>query len=135
MLALTIDWVAVLVAAAVAMVVGALWYSPMLFGKSWMNEVGKKKRDIMNRAIMKLSASFVTVFITAAVLDIFINALGVTTIVGGVIVGLIAWFGFRETRHWLAMVFETSTMRHFLINSGHDFVEFLIIGAILGLLR
>ncbi len=134
MLTIAINWVAALTAAVAAMIVGALWYSPTLFGKSWMKEVDKGMRDIMKGAIPKLAASFVTVFITAAVLDIFINALGATTIVGGILIGLIAWLGFRETRHWLAMTFETSTMRHFLINSGHDLVEFIVIGAILGLI-
>ncbi len=134
MLPLEINWIAVLIATLAAMFVGALWYSPILFGKPWMREVDKKAHDIKKGAAQKLVASFITVLITAVVLDIFINALGATTITGGILVGLIAWFGFRETRHWLAMTFETSTMKHFLLNSGHDLVEFIVIGAILGLM-
>ncbi|MEM0160050.1 MAG: DUF1761 domain-containing protein [Candidatus Micrarchaeaceae archaeon] len=134
MLTLAINWTAVLISAVAAMLVGALWYSPILFGKPWMKEVDKEMRDIKQGSVKKLVASFVTVLAAAVVLDIFIKALDATTIGGGILVSFIAWLGFRETRHWLAMTFETSTMRHFLINSGHDLVEFIVMGAILGLL-
>lgn len=134
MLTLALNWTAVLLSAIAAMIVGALWYSPVLFGRAWMKEVDKSLSDIKKRSAAKLVASFVTVLITAGVLDFFIKALGATTLTGGVLVGLVAWFGFRETRHWLAMNFGTSTMRHFLLNSGHDLIEFIVIGAILGLM-
>ena len=35
-----INWVAVMVAAFVAYVLGALWYSPALFAKQWMRLIG-----------------------------------------------------------------------------------------------
>lgn len=134
MLAITINWISVLVASIAATVIGAIWYSPILFGSAWMKEVDKTLKDIKKRGAMKLLVSFITLLIIASVLDIFIRAIGATTIWSGILVGLIAWFGFRETRHWLAMSFGTSSMRHFLLNSGHDLVEFLVIGAILGLM-
>jgi hypothetical protein len=41
-----INWIAVIVAAVVNMVVGALWYSPQLFGKQWAKVLGKKVSDM-----------------------------------------------------------------------------------------
>ena len=32
----TINYIAVLVSAVIGMAIGALWYSPLLFGKIWM---------------------------------------------------------------------------------------------------
>jgi len=35
-----LNWLAILVAAISTMVVGFLWYSPLLFAKAWMREMG-----------------------------------------------------------------------------------------------
>ncbi|MGR3290044.1 MAG: DUF1761 family protein, partial [Paracoccaceae bacterium] len=35
-----VSWMAVIVGAVVAFVVGALWYSPKLFGTKWAEDVG-----------------------------------------------------------------------------------------------
>lgn len=35
-----VDWVAVVVGAIVAFVVGAIWYSPMMFGNKWRQGLG-----------------------------------------------------------------------------------------------
>ena len=35
-----IDWLAVIVAAIASFLVGAVWYSPLLFAKAWQREVG-----------------------------------------------------------------------------------------------
>jgi len=34
-----LNWLAILVAAISTMVVGFLWYSPLLFAKAWMREM------------------------------------------------------------------------------------------------
>lgn len=39
-LTMGVNWIAVIVGAVVAFIVGWLWYSPMLFGKKWAEGVG-----------------------------------------------------------------------------------------------
>jgi hypothetical protein len=39
-LTLNVNWIAVLVGAAAAFLIGWLWYSPMLFGKKWAEGMG-----------------------------------------------------------------------------------------------
>ena len=34
----TINWLAILVAAISAFVVGGIWYSPLMFGNAWMKD-------------------------------------------------------------------------------------------------
>ena len=41
-----INYLAVLVVAAVAFGLGALWYSPVLFAKPWMAAIGKTAEEI-----------------------------------------------------------------------------------------
>ena len=40
-----INWLAVIVGAVAAFALGALWYSPKMFGKKWMEGVGLKVED------------------------------------------------------------------------------------------
>ncbi len=132
MFELSINLAAVLVAAAAATVFSAAWYSQRLLGVAWLKEVGKSSAEIKKKMHTKLAAAFATVLITSGVLDVFIRSVGANTIVQGMLVGLVAWFGFRLSRHWIATVFGTSSAKHFLLNSFHDLIQFLILGAVLG---
>jgi hypothetical protein len=42
---ISINILAVILAAIVAFVLGALWYSPILFGKIWQKEIGFTGED------------------------------------------------------------------------------------------
>ena len=41
----SVNWLAVLVGAIAAYALGALWYSPKMFGKKWMKSVGLDEND------------------------------------------------------------------------------------------
>jgi hypothetical protein len=41
-----INYLAVIVAAVAYMILGALWYSPVLFGNAWMRSIGKTKEQV-----------------------------------------------------------------------------------------
>src|SRR5260370_41188770 len=51
-----LNWLAILVAAISTMVVGFLWYSPLLFAKAWMREMGYDPNDKTRMEEMKKSA-------------------------------------------------------------------------------
>ena len=42
----SINYWAVIVAAVAYFVLGALWYSPVLFGNAWMRSIGKTKEQV-----------------------------------------------------------------------------------------
>lgn len=42
----SVNYLAVLVGGIAYMALGALWYSPVLFGKAWMRGIGKTKEQI-----------------------------------------------------------------------------------------
>ncbi len=52
----SLNWLAVLVAAISTMVVGFLWYSPLLFAKPWMREMGYDPNDKAKTDEMKKTA-------------------------------------------------------------------------------
>ena len=52
-----LNWLAILVAAISTMVVGFLWYSPLLFAKAWMREMGYDPNDKARTDEMKKGAA------------------------------------------------------------------------------
>ena len=54
-----VDWIAVIVGAVLAFLLGWFWYSPMLFGKKWAEGVGVElgSADKMPAAAMLLQAA------------------------------------------------------------------------------
>ena len=47
----SINWLAILVAAISAFVVGGIWYSPIMFSNAWMKENKLIRRDCKGREI------------------------------------------------------------------------------------
>ena len=41
----SLNWLAILAAAISTMILGFLWYSPLLFGKAWAREMGYDLKD------------------------------------------------------------------------------------------
>jgi len=66
---------AVLVSAVAFWALGALWYSPVLFGKRWQKEVGFKEEDISksNMALV-FGGSFVLMLLMVWALNYVINS-------------------------------------------------------------
>src|SRR5260370_14407296 len=52
----SLNWLGILVAGLSTMVVGFLWYSPLLFAKSWMREMGYDPNDKARMEEMRKSA-------------------------------------------------------------------------------
>src|SRR5208282_3372799 len=94
---------AVLVSAIAAMVIGFLWYSPILFANPWMKLMGYDPNDKAKIAEMQKSAgpsygmSFVASLLSAFVLGKLIAVAGFSTPIDGVKIGLVVWLGFVTT--------------------------------------
>jgi len=59
-----INFLAVIAAAFFAFIIGGLWYSPVLFAKSWQKEAGLSDADISNANMIKIfGTSFVLMLI------------------------------------------------------------------------
>jgi len=127
-----LNWVAIGVAAFFTFLMGYLWYSPMLFGKAWMEEIGFKKEDTQRPNMTKvLTLFFIFSFVMSFNLALFLNELG-----GGWHRG--ALYGFHVGFGWVAMSifitgqFEKKSTRYMLIHGGYYCFCFTVMGAILG---
>lgn len=128
-----VNWLAVIAAALSMFVLGAVWYSPVLFVKPWAKAAGLEI-DYANRGNFPLilGISFVLTLIMAANLAFFVNGLDLgTTIFYSVAAGL----GWAALSLWVISLFERRPFAYVLINGGYLTVGFAVMGLILGLWR
>ena len=129
--------VPVLVAAVATMVIGFIWYSPLVFARPWMRAMGYDPEDKAKLAEMQKGAgrmyagSFLASLVSAFVLGKFIEITTVTTAPYGMKVGFAIWLGFVTTVQFTAFLFERRPFRLYAINTGYQLVCYLAMGAIL----
>ena len=131
----SINNIAVVAAAVVSMVIGAAWYSPLLFGKlwmklSWMTE--KQLAEAKKKGMAKSYAiAFLAVLVMSYVLAHFVDYLGATTVMAGVEAGFWLWLGFVATVLINGVLWEGKPFKLYLLNIAHYLIALLVMGAIL----
>ena len=132
-----INYLAVSVAAVVSMGLGALWYSPMLFGKQWMalSGLSSEKMDAMKAKGMTTgyAIGFVGSLVMAYVLAHFVQIAGATDISGALQLGFWVWLGFVATVMLGAVLWEGKSWNLYFLNAGYHLVSLLIMSSILTL--
>ena len=133
----SLNWLAILVAGISTMVVGFLWYSPLLFAKPWMREMGYDPNDKVRIHEMRKSAgpaygaSFVAGLLSAFTLALILHGLQANDLHVGVMLGFHVWLGFVATVQLTGSLFAKQSMKLFAINTGYQLVCYLLMGIIL----
>ena len=130
----SINYLAVLAAAASTFAVGGLWYSPVLFQRAWMKANNLTEADLAGGGTGKIfGLAFVFAVVMSLNLAMFLNAPG-TTVTWGATAGAL-------TAVWVALgigtvaLFERRPAAYTAINGGYWFVSLVLMGAILGAWR
>ncbi len=134
MVPVSINFLAVVVAAALSLVLGAIWYSPALFGKQWLKSIGKTGEDMASmrkNAAKSYAATAVASLLVAYVMARFVSYADATTLAQGAQIGFWAWLGFAATTAVGVYLFEGRKKELYLINQGYHLLEFLVLGALL----
>ena len=128
-----VNWIAVLIAAVSAFVLGGLWYSPVLFGKAWQKETGLSDEALNNANKGKIfGVSFVLAFLAAAVFALFLGP--EVDVMFGLGAGLSAGLFWVAASFGINYLFELKSMKLWLINGGYHTLQFTLYGVILGLM-
>ena len=128
-----LNYLAILVATLAAFLIGGVWYGPA-FGKAWMAALGKTEKDLSGPA-KPMIISFFTSFITAHPLALLVNTLDITTVYGGVVLGLYAGIGLIAMGMASDYAFCGWPPRLYLIQAGYRVVYAVVMGVILALWR
>ncbi len=126
-----VNWVAVLVTAAIGFVIGFIWYG-FLFMKPWAKAVGLDPKGKDPAPVRNMLIGFIITIISVYVLALFITNTGSNTPLGGMLIAAIIWLGCSLTAGIGRVIWEKKPMSLFWINIPYELMNMLIVGAILG---
>lgn len=126
---------AVLVCSVLNLALGALWYSPILFYKSWMKENNFTEEDV--KKVNPAKTYTLTVLFSLIICYNLAFFLGdaKTDMMWGLTAGFLAGFGFSALIFAIIALFEMRSWKYILINSGYIIIYFSLVGFILGAWR
>jgi hypothetical protein len=130
-----VNWLGVLAAAVAGFLIGGLWYGPLL-GKAWQRESDLSDERIKNANMplifgMTFLLNLFAAFILAHVLRTYGDpSLDLALMIGGGIA-----LGFVVTAIGVNYLFARASLKLFLIDSGYWLLNYLAMGAILGIMR
>jgi hypothetical protein len=131
MLAFDINWLAVVVAAVASMVVGFVYYHPLVLGKRWQQLMGRDMTGVGGVGVsyaMTAVAALIAAFIVAQ----FIHWGDQYSLANGAFVGVLGWLGFTATASFSDYVFSGRPWGLFGIQNGYQLISFIVMGAIIG---
>ena len=127
-----VNILAVIVSSVIYFILGAAWYSPVLFAKPWMNALGKKEEDFQASPLNFIS-TFIAILITVYVLALFLVLTNANSLISGGFVGVVAGIGFVLTTCGINSVYDGRPVKLVLITSGYHILGLTVSGIILGL--
>jgi hypothetical protein len=128
----SLDFVAVLVAAAASFVFGSIWY--MALAKPWAAAQGKSASDFKPTPgpfLTAIIAQLVMAFVLAVMIALIASTGG--AIKSGLITAAILWLGFVATTVCVNHAFQGCKTSLTVIDSGHWLGVMLVQGLVLGL--
>lgn len=126
---------AVLVCAALNLILGALWYSPLLFYKAWKTTNNFSDEDIKRLNPAKTyGLTCILSLIISYNLAFFLGDKN-TDAYWGATAGFLAGFGFSALIFTVVALFEQRSLKYIIINGGYITAYFTLIGLIIGAWR
>jgi hypothetical protein len=135
----TVNYLAVLIAAIASMVVGFIWYHPAVLGKPWMRlsgytEAGLKadQKSMGKYYGLSFVLALITAYVLSHVMTLSMNFFHYDPIPTGFISAFWMWFGFMMPVQATGEIFGGKKWKLFGINTGFQLVALLVMGVILG---
>ncbi len=136
----------IFVATCASFVVGAIWYSPLLFINAWMKGEGVTKNQLPKRSKSYMARiqlySFIAHGAMASVLAVIFDLLRISSLRVAVSLGLLLALGFIITTRFIDMVYtihgnhyDAKSQIKFLVSSGYYVVVVVVMSTALFLLR
>jgi hypothetical protein len=136
-----VNFLAILGAGIASMVVGFLWYSPLLFAKPWMKlmgltdeKMGKAQKEMGKLYALSFLGSLLTAFVLSHVMSLSLNFYGYDRIMTGLTTAFWMWLGFMMPVQLTGTIFGDKKWKLLAINTGYQLVALLLMGVVLGIL-
>jgi Protein of unknown function (DUF1761) len=134
----SIRWLPVLAAAAAAFALGAVWYSPLLFGRAWLKAhayTDEKIAAMRATAPRAYAVTFLCYVVMAAAMSILLFRIGVVSGLTGIKLGALLGIGIAAPLGLTANLYSDAPLSAWGIDAGHQIVMLMLMGAILAAWR
>ncbi|MBS4177854.1 DUF1761 domain-containing protein [Lederbergia citrea] len=124
--------IAIILAVVANTVIGALWYSPILFASVWMKSLGKTEEELnKSNANIGYMLTMIAAIVSAIVLSLFISMLDHVTVGSGALIGFLAGLGIASARELSPTFFEGRKLTLFFISASYHVVSLTVMGMII----
>lgn len=115
------------------MVLGYAWYSPALFGRTWMTLIGKPEAELKSGSAGAMGGMIVMAALTAVTIGLLFSQTNFSYLwTDGLWFGLIVAVGLILPIMATRVLFERAPMKLFWINFGYQLVSLSLMGIIFG---
>ncbi|MCF6439582.1 DUF1761 domain-containing protein [Pseudoalteromonas luteoviolacea] len=129
-----INIIAVLLAALSSFLLGGIWYSPLLFQRTWLEGAGLTELDLKaaNHKVIFLGSFLLSIVASVAVATLVGKGSSVIdTMSFGLFIGIL----FVASSFGVSYLFEQRPLKLFLVNAGYHTLQFTLIGFVIGSLN
>lgn len=128
-----LNWLAVILAGLAYFVLGAVWYSNLLFGKQYRAALGVTE-EASTPPAGPLIVNLIGWLVAALGMGLLATALGAEGFAEGAALGIVVWFGFVFTNQVVNDVYQGNKMDLAKINGPYNLLGFVIMGVILAVM-
>ena len=129
-----VTWLGVVAGMIGAMAWGSLYYSPVMFMKMWIAEIGKTPEELGNPVKALINAAIMNL-IAAPGINIVLVMQDVTTVAGAAAIAAFLWVVFCLTTELLHDRYNGASVKLSAINAGNTLGAYVAMGVIIQLLR
>ncbi len=131
----TLNYLAILVSALISFGIGALWYSPILFAKTWQKHVGLTDKDLARgNLILTYGGSLILMLIMVFALAISIKEFALLNQITwqiGALKGLFYGVSFSLASIGINYLYQRKSLKLFLIDASYQVFSMMVSGVIL----
>lgn len=135
----SINYLAVLASSVALFIIGSVWYSPLLMSTIWVEELKKHQVTIKQPTSSELGTKMFLTFVTNVIASFAMACLVILvqsiTWQSGVALGVTASIGFSATALASICIWQSRSLKLFLIDAGYPVVGSIASGVILSLWR
>ncbi len=131
---MAVNYLLIIIAAIVSMLIGSFWYSPLMFGNLWMKLSGLSSKDldkVKKRGMGKIYlTSFISTLVLAYVLNYIISYFGEIEFITLIFNVFLIWLGFIATTMLSSVLWEGKKVSLYLLNITYQLFSIVVMSII-----
>lgn len=126
-----LNWLAVIVATIAWFAFSAIWYSVPPLSKAWQNASKVDMAEDGPPLAVLFIPTLIGYFVTTVVIGLIVEAIGITEVGDGVVLGIVLGIGFGAVSALVTQVYERKGSNYWLINGLNAVIAYVIVSVIL----